>query len=168
MPAEPTSPLSTEASPHAMIQRYELGFAPGGATRAVSETALPGVVRWSTPTSSVGAGGGGRGPSLALHVAAHTASVATAATIATRSYGTSSLPDRSMTRAGARVGAGRPRRRDELPGIRAVGEGELQHAERAAHVHLAIGRDHRIGGIEAIAPGADDERSEEHTSELQS
>src|SRR5256885_8570547 len=81
MPAEPTSPLSTEASPHAMIQRYELGFAPGGATRAVSETAVPGVVRWSTPTSSVGAGGGGKGPSLALHVAAHTASVATTATI---------------------------------------------------------------------------------------
>src|SRR2546421_11321009 len=69
-----------------MIQRYELGFAPGGATRAVSETAVPGVVRWSTPTSSVGAGGGGRGPSVALHVAAHTASVATAAAIATRSY----------------------------------------------------------------------------------
>src|SRR5437667_6081749 len=91
-PLEPTSPLSTEASPHDRIQRYELGFSPGGATRAVSETAWPVVARRSAPTSTVGAGGGGGGPSLDLQVAVQTASVATDANIVTRSYCMSPFP----------------------------------------------------------------------------
>src|SRR5437899_2468466 len=89
-PKYPKSP-SAEPSPHVSVQRYELPFAPRGATRAVTETAVPGDVRMSTPTSTDGAGGGGGGPSLALHVAAHTATVATTANIPTRAYRMSSF-----------------------------------------------------------------------------
>src|SRR5207245_1388093 len=108
VPVEPTSPLSTEASPQASVQRYEPGLAPGAAMRAVSETAWPVVARTSVPTSTVGAGGGGGGPSLVLHVTAHTASVPTTPIIATRSYRMSSFPGP------ARLGLREPREGREI------------------------------------------------------
>src|SRR5205823_14839216 len=69
--------------------------------RAVNPAAWPGTVCMSTPASTLGGPPtGGGGPSPVLHVTAHTASVPTTASIATRSYRMSSFP--GPTRLGLR------------------------------------------------------------------
>src|SRR5213078_1880468 len=63
----------------------------------------------------------------------------------------------SVAGAGSRVGLGPAAGRDELPRVRAVRERELQDAELAAQVHLAVCRKERVGLVQSLAPRSDDE-----------
>src|SRR5690349_24358314 len=117
-PVEPMVPLSAAPSPQVIVQWYALAVAPcGNVTRAVKAVVLPVWARTSAPASALGGPPTtGGGPSLDLHVTAHTASVPTVATSATRSYRMSSFPGPSRLglrepRGGRETGSGHPRTR---------------------------------------------------------
>src|SRR5436190_13770429 len=63
----------------------------------------------------------------------------------------------SVAGAGSRVGLGPAAGRDELPRVGAVRERELQDAELAAQVHLAVCRKERVALVQPLASGTDDE-----------
>src|SRR6266487_1060237 len=67
------------------------------------------------------------------------------------------LDSPSVAGAGPRIRSGLARYRNELPRVRAVAELELQHAEYAAQVHLAVRRDEGVRRVQPLAPGTDDE-----------
>src|SRR5690348_5668256 len=62
----------------------------------------------------------------------------------------------SMTAARARIRRAAARGY-ELPRIRAVAKRQLQHAELLAQVHFAIRRNERVGRVQPLASGTDDE-----------
>src|ERR1051325_2408774 len=57
----------------------------------------------------------------------------------------------SVTGCAARVRRRLARDRDELPGVRAVGQGQLEDAVHAADARLAVRDDQRVDGVEPFA-----------------
>src|SRR2546430_13335259 len=63
-------------------------------------------------------------------------------------------PGRSVTRGAPRIGGGLACHRDELPGIRAVVQRELQDAVHTADPCLAVRDDQRVGAVQSFSPRA--------------
>src|SRR5437868_14285121 len=66
-------------------------------------------------------------------------------------------PGRSVTRGAPRSGGGLACHRDELPGIRAVVQRELQDAVYTADACLAVRDDEPVGALQSFSPGAHDD-----------
>src|SRR3989454_2251400 len=64
---------------------------------------------------------------------------------------------RSMTGAASRIPDSRAARSNDLPGVRAVAQGELQHSVRAADLHLPVRVDERLGLVQALPARAGDD-----------